>query len=339
MFLSFQNGLALFKRNKISGVVIEKCNIENIRKMQNRGCWIRNASVSIPELHYFKFFQYSEKGFPGLSIIRAKGKNIGIKEDHTYFLADFMTVDGRRIVDIPNISEEETEVLTYEILKTFDYFDFTVVKPGQILACFPGTYPYRNWAFPFQLVNCNYQEHLPDDGTSRTLVRIIENSWRLLEKHPVNKVRVDLGENPANFIWFHSQNKPVEKINLFSESIPIQKIFWSSNKKLNDIAIFLGFRIVDRIPDATEENSLVWLNVEPQTYDTIGVIRTCEFIDKEIISLFSKNVEKLIIGFNDGFHNGTCNTLNFLYPANKVNLFKRLLLTRKTAGCFLLENE
>ncbi|MCM8788384.1 MAG: hypothetical protein NC907_01185, partial [Candidatus Omnitrophica bacterium] len=87
LFISFQNSSMLFNKNKITGIPIEKCDIANLRRMLNKGCWIRNFLNQVPELHYFKFFQYPEGSFPGLSVIRAKRKNIEIDKDCSYFLA------------------------------------------------------------------------------------------------------------------------------------------------------------------------------------------------------------------------------------------------------------
>lgn len=333
IFLSFQNGYQLFCKNKIHGFPIEKCNIENLRRIQKKGYWLKNITEPIPELQYFKFFQYSEEMFPGLSIIRAHGKKIKISDDYSYFLGDFMTVDGFRIVGGTNISESETEKLTEEILKTFDYFGFSVVRPGQILVWFAGKYPFINWKYPHQLVNLNYKEHLPTEGSLRTLVRIIENSYRLIEKHPVNKVRIDLAENPANFLWFHSQNRKAEKALPLTKKTKKKTIFWSNTTKLNDIALYLGFEISEHIPLNTDE-LIIWINIDPQTYDLIDLMHKCEFIDKEIISSINETSDRLVIEFNDGFYNKKY-SLYFLYPAEKIGFFKKLQLIKKTPGNFL----
>lgn len=338
LFISFQNSSMLFNKNKITGTPIEKCDISNLRRLMNEGRWTKNFLNQVPELHYYKFFQHLESTFPGLSVIRAKRKNIEIEKDYSYFLANFMTVDGTRVAGTANISEDETKILTEEILKTFDQFNFSVVGPGQILVWFQGRYPYKNWKFPDQIINHDYTEYLPQEGTLRTLVRIIENSWRLLEKHPVNRVRIDLGENPANFLWFHSQNKNVQKIQLLSERMGVNTLFWSNNNKLQDIAYFLGFNIVSQMPVNIEENSIVWINLEPQTCDLIGAIHTCELIDREIIGKFGGEAERLVIEFNSSFYRAFGVSLNFLYPAEKMSALKKILLARKTAGIFLVEN-
>ncbi|MCM8816349.1 MAG: hypothetical protein NC913_02420 [Candidatus Omnitrophica bacterium] len=245
-----------------------------------------------------------------------------------------MTCDGLKVLDIPDISESETKILAEEILKTFDFFEFVVVKPGQILAWFPGNYPYVNWNYPFQLINLNFRECLPKGGSFRTLVRIISNSFRLLDKHPVNKVRVDLGENPANFLWFHSQNKNVERICPITEKTKKKAIYWSNSAILNDLASYIGFEISQNIPIDTD-NSIIWINITTQGVELINLMRACEFIDKEILKHIGDHDDRLVIEFNDGFYNKR-NALYFIYPKEKINFLRKFQLIKKTPGCFLL---
>ena len=337
VFLSFNSGYSLFQKHKIYGLPIEKCSSENFRQMQSQGCWIKNFINPVPELHYLNFFQYSEKKLPGLSVIRAISKGIALDAEHTYFLADFMTVDGTRTVGNADISEHETEILAKEIQGTFDYFEFDVVGPGQILTKFAGRYPYTNWKFPFQIIGLDYKTFLPQDGVLRTPVRIIENSCRLLEKHPVNKVRIDLGENPANFLWLHSQSRDFEKSGAISKKIGKRAIFCSQQDSIiDDIARYLGFEVVNQINFDSGDDAIVWINFKPQSFDLIGLIHAWESIDREFLRLFRKNDTRIVIEFNTGFYHGKDLSLNFLWPVKGINPIKRTLMAKKLPGNFLL---
>ncbi|HPP08180.1 MAG TPA: hypothetical protein PK303_03545 [bacterium] len=339
IFISFYSGYSLFQKHRMYGLPIEKCKIENFRQMQSQGCWIKNFINPVPELHYFNFFQYQEGKFPNLSVIVALSRGIELSDQFTYFLADFMTVDGTTVIGRADISEHETEILAKDIQETFDYFEFDVVAPGQILAKFAGNYPYINWKFPFQIVGYDYRTFLPQNGMLRTAVRIIENSYRLLEKHPVNRVRIDLGENPANFLWLHSQNKHGEKIIPLPEKTKKRAVFFSQNGlMLNSIARFLGFEILDQLNSDFDDHTIAWLNFKPQTFDTIGLIHTWEFIDRELLSFLRKDDTKIVIEFNTGFYHHKDFSFNFLWPVKSVNPIKKTLMTKKFASNFLLYN-
>ena len=55
---------------------------------------------------------------------------------------------------------------------------------------------------PELLVGQPWRRQVPKTRTGESLCDLIERTAKLLEAHPVNRVRVDLGENPANLAWF-----------------------------------------------------------------------------------------------------------------------------------------
>ncbi len=54
---------------------------------------------------------------------------------------------------------------------------------------------------PHDILGKKISKHLPRGKASKMLNDLIERSEGLLSNHEVNRVRVDLGENPANMIW------------------------------------------------------------------------------------------------------------------------------------------
>lgn len=54
---------------------------------------------------------------------------------------------------------------------------------------------------PETLVGQPWKHHLPKGALHEPLQRLIEQAAKVLEHHAVNRVRVDLGENPANMVW------------------------------------------------------------------------------------------------------------------------------------------
>lgn len=47
-----------------------------------------------------------------------------------------------------------------------------------------------------------WERHLPKGRLGEALRALITQASAILDEHPVNRVRVDLGENPANLLWF-----------------------------------------------------------------------------------------------------------------------------------------
>ena len=58
---------------------------------------------------------------------------------------------------------------------------------------------------PHDILEQKWENYLPDGAGDSFLIKLIEDSKPLLEKHEINQVRIDLGENPANMIWFWGQ--------------------------------------------------------------------------------------------------------------------------------------
>jgi len=56
-------------------------------------------------------------------------------------------------------------------------------------------------ASPAQLAGRSWQHELPKGAGGEALRRLVEQASTVLDGHPVNRVRVDLGENPANLMW------------------------------------------------------------------------------------------------------------------------------------------
>jgi len=54
---------------------------------------------------------------------------------------------------------------------------------------------------PHDILGRDIQRHLPKGKGSAVVNELMEKSRTILAEHEINKVRIDLGENPANMIW------------------------------------------------------------------------------------------------------------------------------------------
>lgn len=61
---------------------------------------------------------------------------------------------------------------------------------------------------PELLVGRPWRQQVPKTRAGESLRSLMEQAAKLLEAHPVNRVRVDLGENPANLAWFWGSASP-----------------------------------------------------------------------------------------------------------------------------------
>ncbi|MCM8790355.1 MAG: cofactor-independent phosphoglycerate mutase [Candidatus Omnitrophica bacterium] len=102
---------------------------------------------------------------------------------------------------------------------------------------------------PHDISGRSISKHLPKGRLSEVLIKLMQESRLLLEKHEINKVRVDLGENPANMIWLWGQginpNMPTFK-GLFG----IEGAVISAVDLINGIGKLIGLEVI-KVPGAT----------------------------------------------------------------------------------------
>ncbi len=60
---------------------------------------------------------------------------------------------------------------------------------------------------PHDIMGRRIKDHLPSGENSQTLRELAIDSELLLRDHKINRVRIDLGENPANMIWLWGEGK------------------------------------------------------------------------------------------------------------------------------------
>jgi 2,3-bisphosphoglycerate-independent phosphoglycerate mutase len=91
--------------------------------------------------------------------------------------------------------------------------------------------------------------HLPKGKGSDELVRLMKESRAILDKHEINKVRIDLGENPGNMIWLWGQganpNMPT-----FKGMFGLDGSVISAVDLVNGIGKLVGLDVI-KVPGAT----------------------------------------------------------------------------------------
>jgi len=157
---------------------------------------------------------------------------------------------------------------------------------------------------PHDIIGKSITQNLPKGKGSEILIDLMRNSYHLLENHELNKVRVDLGENPANMIWLWGQGKRPSLIP-FEQLYGISGAVITGVDLLRGLATYIGWNIIE-VPGATayfdtdydakaryaieamETHDLVLIHIEaPDEAGHEGniheKIRAIENIDKKII--------------------------------------------------------
>jgi 2,3-bisphosphoglycerate-independent phosphoglycerate mutase len=101
--------------------------------------------------------------------------------------------------------------------------------------------PEETWGRP--LSDC----HPTGDGAGR-LVQLIELSQEVFGEHEINRVRMDLGENPANILWVWGPGRPRE-LPSFESMYNLQASILSREPPARGLARLAGLSIVEEGAD------------------------------------------------------------------------------------------
>lgn len=151
-----------------------------------------------PELYY-----------SGRGPLEAANLGVEIGENDLAFRCNLITESEGKLLDYSagHITNKEAKILMgyineklgtdkIQFFSGTSYRNLMVIRGGKSLGLdrlkfFP----------PHDILNRGIERHLPKSKGSEILVSLMNRSKEILANHEINKVRVDLGENPANMIW------------------------------------------------------------------------------------------------------------------------------------------
>ena len=150
---------------------------------------------------------------------------------------------------------------------------------------------------PELLLGEPWARRLPDGNTGEALRGLLEQGAKILEQHPINRVRLDLGENPANMLWLWGAADAVRPRS-FADQTGLSGAVVSSNFLMRGLAKTLGLGWKDG-PASLEERSLkplaktvhgllerhdfVYVHLEVATNDPVQRLCAMERIDQLLL--------------------------------------------------------
>lgn len=102
---------------------------------------------------------------------------------------------------------------------------------------------------PHDITGQGIPKNLPQGEGAEILIKLMEDSRRILERHEINLVRLDLKENPANMIWLWGQGeKP--SFPKFKDKYGLTGSVISAVDLIKGLGGILGLDVID-VPGAT----------------------------------------------------------------------------------------
>ena len=210
------------------------------------------------DIAHISIFGYDpHKYYTGRGPLEAANLGIGLEEGDVAFRCNLITAAGDTLTDYSAghiRSEEAAELMRFigqnlgsEQIKFFpgmSYRHLMLVKDGDSLGL-----EHLKCRPPHDIVGQKISRSLPKGKNAGIIIGLMEDSRRLLEKHEINLVRVDLRENPANMVWLWGQGKK-PSLPGFSDKYGLSGSVISAVDLIKGLGRILGLEVIN-VPGAT----------------------------------------------------------------------------------------
>jgi 2,3-bisphosphoglycerate-independent phosphoglycerate mutase len=192
------------------------------------------------------------KYYTGRAPLEAANLGVELEEDDIAFRCNLITAYADTLKDYSagHISSKEAGIIIkfldqslgtnrIKFYPGISYRHLMVVKRGaeehlQNARCIP----------PHDISGQSILKHLPKGDGADILINLMEESRKILEKHEINLVRLDLKENPANMIWLWGQGKR-PNMDKFNERYGIEGSVISAVDLIKGLGKTLGLEVVN----------------------------------------------------------------------------------------------
>ena len=153
--------------------------------------------------------------FTGEAGLAAADANFEIGENRIALLHNLATEADGVLVDhaAGQISQREAEALLGTLAGAIGRSDvsFHLGQGFRGVTLLPADQTFAaECAPPEKALGRPIEDHLPRGSGTELLLKLVELSRELFKEHDINRVRADLGENPANIFWPWGPGKPPE---------------------------------------------------------------------------------------------------------------------------------
>lgn len=147
--------------------------------------------------------------YTGRGPLEAANLGIRLEDKDLAFRCNLITESGGKLLDYSagHITNKEARILMEHVNRKLgtperkfyfgtSYRNLLVIKEGGDLKL-----DKLKFFAPHDILGRLIAKHLPRGKNSEIINKIMEDSKSVLENHEINKVRIDLGESPANMVW------------------------------------------------------------------------------------------------------------------------------------------
>lgn len=190
--------------------------------------------------------------YTGRGPLEAANLGIELGEKDLAFRCNLITASEGKLDDYSggHITDKEAKILIEYVNKNLgtdkiqfhfgtSYRNLMVIRGGVDL----GLEKIKYYA-PHDIMGKKILRHFPRGKNGEVLVELMNRSKDLLSAHEVNKVRIDLGENPANMIWLWGCG-PKPAMPLFRDKFGINGAVISAVDLIKGIGKITGLKVLN----------------------------------------------------------------------------------------------
>ena len=195
--------------------------------------------------------------YSGRAPLEAANLNVRLADDEIAFRCNLVTIADHKMEDYSagHIGTKEAGLLIDELNKELasdevrfytgkSYRHLLVLKSRKI-----ETLKKLKTVPPHDILGKDIRPFLPQGMDAVPVLKLMEKSREILAQHPINQVRLDLKENPANMIWLWGQGvRP--QLPQFTKKYNLQGSIISAVDLVNGIGRLAGLEVID-VPGAT----------------------------------------------------------------------------------------
>ncbi len=193
--------------------------------------------------------------YTGRAPFEAASMGVSLQDNDVAFRMNFVTLD-RNYTEMADHSADH--ISTHEAHELIKLIKPIAERLG--LALYPGV-SYRNllvWKngpetcftrAPHDILGEPIAKRFPTGAGADTLLRLIIGSWKVLEEHPINLLRIQRCQGPANSVWPWGQGRP-PRIKKLKERFGISGAVIAAVDLVRGIGKYAGLDVVD-VPGAT----------------------------------------------------------------------------------------
>ncbi len=204
------------------------------------------------------------KYYSGRGPLEAANMGIELGPDDVAFRCNLITEDKGVLLDYSagHITSKEADLLMKEIDKNLSsdnvkfypgisYRHLMVIKNGRNFKVDGKKADLSKISYmpPHDITGQRIDKNLPKGKGAGFLIKLMTDSKAILRRHDINKVRVDLKENPGNMIWLWGQGTKPD-LPSFKEKYGVTGSIISAVDLVNGIGKIIGLEPI-KVPGAT----------------------------------------------------------------------------------------